>query len=355
MKTHKYDILIVGAGPAGSATALTAARKGLRVLMVERRARVGTPVRCAEYIPAPLLGEVDLGRHFVVQAIRGMRTFLPGGEIKKMLAPGFTIRRDNFDQTLADAAREAGVEILLSTRALSRNKNEVFLKGKNGLPLKVKPTVIIGADGPRSTVGRWIGIVNRNLIPAVQVRVPLIHRMEYTEVHFKKEIYGGYGWLFPKGHEANVGIGMKQEKGKREPISHVLKRFVSRLSEEGKIRGETLGNVAGWIPAEPVRKVIYENIMLVGDAAGQTHPITGAGVSQAVICGRMAGNWAARAVEEGDLGLLSEYEKEWRDLFGDTLKRAFTRRQLMEKEWDRLEEIIKYCWIAYREYYNTLT
>ncbi|MBE9571692.1 MAG: FAD-dependent oxidoreductase, partial [Proteobacteria bacterium] len=143
MRIYNCDILIVGAGPAGSTSALTAARKGLRVLMVERRAKVGTPVQCAEYIPAPLLGEVDLGRNFVVQPIRGMRTFLPGGEIKKMLAPGFTIRRDSFDQTLADAAREAGAEILLSTRALSRNKNEVLLKGKNGLPLKVKPTVII--------------------------------------------------------------------------------------------------------------------------------------------------------------------------------------------------------------------
>jgi digeranylgeranylglycerophospholipid reductase len=101
--------------------------------------------------------------------------------------------------------------------------------------------------------------------------------------------------------------------------------------------------------------VTRQNVLLVGDAAGQTHPITGAGVFQAVICGRMAGNWAARAVKAGNLGLLSEYEKEWRDLFGEALERAFRRRQLLEQEWDQLEEIIKYCWIAYREYYTTLT
>ena len=342
----------MGAGPAGSAAALTAARKGLHVLMVERRAKVGTPVRCAEYIPAPLLGEVSLGRHFIVQSVRGMRTILPGGEIKETPAPGFTIRRDNFDQALAHAARDAGAEILLSTRALSKNKNEILLKGKNGLSLKVEPGVVIGADGPRSTVGRWIGSVNKNLIPAVQVRVTLVKAMKFTEVYFDKEIYGGYGWLFPKGKEANVGLGMKQGKRKYEPITHVLKRFVSRLTEAGKIKGESLGNVAGWIPAEPVRKVTCQNVLLVGDAAGQTHPITGSGVFQAVICGRMAGNWAARAVEAGNSGLLSGYEKEWRDLFGEAQERAFKRRQLLEQEWDRLEEIIKYCWIAYREYYE---
>lgn len=351
MKTYNYDILIVGAGPAGSSAALAAACEGMRVLVIERKAMIGTPVRCAEYIPAPLLGEVNLRRHFVVQAVRGMRTILPGGDIKETLAPGLTIRRDLFDQALADAANDAGAEILLSTRALSRNNGEVLFKTKHGPFSKVKARVIIGADGPHSTVGRWIGSVNRNLIPAVQVRVALVRPMEFTEVYFDKEIYGGYAWVFPKGHEANVGLGKKERLNKREPITRVLRRFVERLTKEGKIKPEPYESFAGWIPAEPIRKVTSDNVLLVGDAAGQTHPITGAGVSQAVICGRMAGRWAACAIKNNDLGLLSGYEKEWLDLFESTLDRAFKRRQLLEKEWDRLEDVIKQCWIAFREYY----
>lgn len=351
MKTHKRDILVVGAGPAGSSAAMTAARSGARVLMVERKAIVGSPVRCAEHIPGPLLKEVNLGRRFVVQPVQGMRTILPGGEIRETRAPGFIIRRDLFDQTLAGEAETAGAEILLSGRVVSKNGNQVILKQDNGLFSKIKAGVIIGADGPRSTVGRWIGSINRSLIPAVQVRVPLVRAMEFTEVYFDKEIYGGYGWLFPKGSVANVGLGMKKREGNYEPIGHVLKQFVSRLAEAGKIKGEILGNIAGWIPVEPLMKTTHENILLVGDAAGQTNAITGAGVFQAVMCGCMAGKWAALAVESGDLNLLSEYEREWRDLFGETLERAFKRRQLLEQEWDRLDEIIKYCWIAYREYY----
>lgn len=351
MKTHKCDILIVGAGPAGSSAALTAAHKGLQVLVIERRQTIGIPVRCAEFIPAPLLGEVNLGRHFVVQSVRGMRTILPSGEVKETRTPGFTIRRDLFDQALADASRKEGAEILVFTRALSMDDGKVVLKEKNEQLSKVRTEVIIGADGPLSTVGRWIGCVNRNLIPAVQVKVSLTHPMDFTEVYFDKEIYGGYGWLFPKGHEANVGVGMKKRETWHQSIGNMLGLFVSRLIKEGKIKGKAYGLTAGWIPAEPVRNVTHDNILLAGDAAGHTHPITGAGISQAVVCGRMAGKWAERAIEAGDLRLLSEYDKEWRDFFGDTLDRAFKRRQLLELEWDRLEEIIKYCWVAFKEYY----
>ena len=351
MKTYECDILIVGAGPAGSSAALTAARKGLRVLVVERRSKVGIPVRCAEHIPKPLLGEVNLGRHFIVQSVSGMRTMLPDGEVMETPAPGFIIRRDIFDQTLAEAAKDSGAMILLSTRALSKENGEVVLKGIDGQLSKAKAKVIIGADGPHTTVGKWFGSINQNLIPAVQVRVSLCHPTAFTEVYFDKEFFGGYAWLFPKGNEANVGMGMRKQGGERRSIGNVLDHFVSRLIKEGRIRGKPYGRTAGWIPAEPIRTVVHGNMLLVGDAAGQTHPITGAGLQQAVICGRMAGVCAATAIRERNLSLLSEYETEYRDLFGDMLNRGFERRKMLEGEWDRLEKIIKYCWITFGEYY----
>jgi len=343
---------VVGAGPAGLAASLVAAQKGLKVLVVERRNVIGVPVQCAEYIPAPLLGKINLGRRFVVQPVRGMKTILPGNEIKETVAPGFIIHRDLFDQALANTARKAGTNILLSTWASSITDNsKVSLKGKDGRLSKVQAKVIIGADGPRSKVGRWIGSVKRNLILGIQARVALTCPLEFTEVYFDREIFAGYGWLFPKGREANVGLGLKHGKSGRRSIRKVFDRFVSRLTKEGKIKSQPYAYTAGWIPAEPVRNAVHGNIMLAGDAAGHTHPITGAGIFTGITCGRMAGKWAARAVQQDDLGLLREYDTEWRDLFGETLERAFQRRQLMEKQWDRFEEIIKFCWVAYREYY----
>ena len=353
LKKHTCHILVVGAGPAGTSAAARAAREGLKVLVVERRATVGVPVRCAEFIPAPLKGELNMGRQFIVQSVRGMRTILPGGEVRETRAPGFIIRRDLFDQALAGEAERGGAEILVSTRVLSRNRDTVLVKEKGGSLSQVEADVIIGADGPHSKVGRWIGSVNQDLIPAIQVRLSLVSPMDFTEVYFHREIYGGYGWVFPKGLEANVGVGMRKREKGGPTITDVLEFFVSRLTREKKIQGRPYGLAAGWLPAEPVRNATHDNILLAGDAAGHTNPITGAGVPQAVICGRMAGKWAARAVKAGNMGLLSEYDKDWQGLYGDSLARAFERRQLLERDWDRLEEIIKYCWIAFREYYRS--
>jgi len=350
MDTKLCDILIVGSGPAGSSAAIAASRGGLRVLVVETRKVIGRPVRCAEYIPAPLVREVKLGHDFIVQAANKMRTILPDGEVQETRAPGYIINRDIFDQGLARKAEERGAEIWLSSKAVSIDKEGIEVHRKDGIQ-KVKAKFIIGADGPHTKVGSWINSTNRNLIPSAQMSFELSAPMENTEVYFDKEIYGGYGWLFPKGDTANVGIGLQKSNDKSESISKVLDHFVLRLKEEGKIKGDPLRKTAGWIPAEQPRRIIKDNILLAGDAAGHTHPITGAGVAQAVICGKMAGKWAANAVEADDLSILEEYEKEWCELYEESLTRAFNRRQLLEREWDNLENIVKRCWIVFREYY----
>ena len=108
MKSITCDILIIGAGPAGSSAAIAAAKKGMDVLVVEQRAEIGVPVQCAEYIPAPLVGQLNLGTGFVVQKVSKMRTILPDGSTSDMAAPGFMIHRDRFDQTIARQARKLG-------------------------------------------------------------------------------------------------------------------------------------------------------------------------------------------------------------------------------------------------------
>jgi geranylgeranyl reductase family protein len=351
MKTSKYDILVVGAGPAGASAAMEGARRNMRVLLVERRRLVGTPVQCAEYIPALLVGKLNLGKHYIVQSIHGIKTYLFNQEVKDSATPGFIVNRDIFDRMLVEAARREGADILLSTKAVSRKGCDVIVKPVKGQSGTVSARIIIGADGPLSTVGKWIGAVNRNLIAGVQVRVPLKAKLEFAEVYFDRNIYGGYAWLFPKGKEANCGLAMKKKGSRPPPLAQLLDHFISQREKEGKIENKSSGVISGWIPAEPARKIVRENVLLAGDAAGHTHPVTGAGIFPAVTAGRMAGKWAARAVEADDLNLLSQYEAEYEDLFGDSMKRAHDRRRLMEEKWDHLGEVFRYCWIAFKEYY----
>ena len=135
-------------------------------------------------------------------------------------------------------------------------------------------------------------------------------------------------------------------------IRDSLDYFLQTLKEQNRITGEVKDFTAGWIPAEEPRKIVKGGIMLVGDAAGQTHPITGAGVAQAVIAGRMAGEWAAEAVKKDDLGLLARYEDEWMDVYSESQERAVRQRELMESNWDNLDKIIRKCWVAFEEYYK---
>ena len=348
----KCDILIVGAGPAGSSAARVAAKAGADVVLVDRRERVGVPVQCAEYIPAWTPGDLDLGRSYVVQSIRGMRTYLPDGDIKETMSPGFTIDRARFDQVLARDAETAGARLLLSTAALGLEGDSVLIRRESGDRCRVKATVIIGADGPRSLVAQWMGTGSKELIPGVQASISLTQPKAYAEVYFDPRLFGGYGWLFPKAKVANVGLAAKRRKDQSASLSVLLMEFLDRLAREGKVSGRPHSYTAGWIPTAPVKHIVCGNMMLVGDAAGHTHPITGAGVFAAITGGAMAGKAAATAISADNMALLQLYETKFQDLFGSTLQRGTRRRQVLETQWADLDRIIRSCWIAFREYYE---
>ncbi|SMC92664.1 geranylgeranyl reductase family [Desulfocicer vacuolatum DSM 3385] len=345
------DILIIGAGPAGSSAAMTAAVNGADVLVVDQRTIIGQPVQCAEYIPAQLLGEVNLDPDIIVQTVRSMKTFYRRRLVKKTDALGYMIHRDLFDQSLAKTAIKAGANLLTAARVIRMEKGAVIIKHKNGPEEIINPSVIIGADGPLSITARWMGAQNTHLMAGIQKQVKLNAPINATEIYFDPLFYGGYGWFFPKGKYANVGLATT--RGNRSKLGKMLNYLIHELDKEGKIAEGLRRPCAGWIPAGPPRKVVRDNMMLVGDAAGQTHAITGAGIPQAVICGKMAGKWAARAVKADDNGLLNEYEKEWRGQFERTLVLANSRRVYMEENWNRLEDIMERCWVAFKDYHAT--
>ncbi len=353
MRVINCDVLVVGAGPAGSSAARAAAKAGASVVVAERRHIVGRPVRCAEYIPARLVGQADVGDQYIVQRITGMRSFLHGRRIQDMAAPGCVIDREIFDQALARAAVSCGARILPGHAAVGREggaDGKVLLSAPNNATIGVAARVVIGADGPVSRVARWLGLPRPHCLPSIQVRLPLLEKMEHTHIYFDESIRAGYAWVFPKGNVANVGLGMLPTRG-MPGLRWALRRFVRGMSGLGLVADRPLGLTGGWIPAGSPRSCVYGNTVLVGDAAGHTHPITGAGIFQAVMGGEMAGRWAAKAVLEGDMSLLRRYEDEWTDFYGDALSHAHQRRLLWEGHTGKLDKAINKFWIGFREYY----
>lgn len=353
MRVLNCDVLVVGGGPAGSSAARAAALAGASVIVAERRRIVGRPVRCAEYIPAMLVGQANVGDEYIVQRTTGMRSFLHGRCIQDMSAPGCVIDREMFDQALARAAVSSGARILPGHAAVGREGGtggRVLLSAPNSATVGVSAKVVIGADGPVSRVARWLGLPSPHCLPSIQVRLPLLEPLEHTHIYFDESIRAGYAWVFPKGNVANVGLGMLSTPG-TPGLRWALRRFVRGMAGLGLVADRPLGLTGGWIPAGSPRPCVYGDTVLAGDAAGHTHPITGAGIFQAVVGGEMAGRWAAKAVLEGDLALLLGYEEEWADFYGDALLHAHQRRLLWEAHTGSLDKAINRFWIGFREYY----
>jgi len=350
VKEFHPDVAIIGAGPAGSLTAKLLAEKEIDVLVLEKRREIGVPVQCAEYIPWQVTNYLDL-KDVISQPIKDMITHLPNGEEVRTLARGFIVDRDRFDKKIAEEAKEKGAEFLLNTEVVEFDGERILAMQKQK-PIRIKPRIFVGADGPRSLTSKWINSENKEFILGFQYTMPLRERMEDTHVFFSLDIPGGYGWLFPKGGVANVGIGV--DLGFDVRPKSVLDKFTEDLTEKGLIARKIIRKTSGLIPVSGFKKICFENIILTGDAAGLTHPITGAGILSALQSGEFASNAIIRSLSIEDLEILSEFEQECRDLFYEYLTRAVERRRFLHEFWgkEELSSALKEAWVAFPGYYH---
>ena len=339
--TSRWDAIVIGAGPAGSSAALPMARAGMRVLMIERRRQVGFPVQCAEYIPRILAGEVEAPEAAVAQRVSTLRTYIAGKLAAENIWPGVILNRAVFDRHLADRAVAAGATLWTNRAVSAVEDGAVSLNGQ-----RLTAGVIVGADGPRSLTARSMECAPAEFVYGLQVEAPLTAPMEHTEAHFRPEFVAGYGWLFPKGAWANVGVAAA--RGAAASLPGLLDAFLAGLRERGVVAaGPTRARTGGLIPVSgPPARTVRGRRVLAGDAAGQTDPITGSGIPAAIECGEAAGIAAS--------GALAEYEDEWRGMREHSLDRALRHRRTQCAEWNRgsFERLIRRTWIAFPESFD---
>jgi digeranylgeranylglycerophospholipid reductase len=348
-----YDIVVVGAGPAGSRAAQAAALRGAKVLLIDRRQRIGAPVQCGEFVPQWISRCAPFSSQCVIQTIETMVTHLPDHASSGMRSPGYMLDRSLFDRELAASAIEAGAEISIETRAKALSPEGLIVETGTRERI-VKSKVIIGADGVHSSVARWVGQPIVKTIVALQYQVVIPQSRKEVEIFFHKDYEGGYAWFFPKGRTANVGVGVIPEKASLLP--DLLGDFTERLKESKRLsRVEIISKTGGSIPCEKPRKTVFGNILLAGDAAGHCHPVTGAGILNAVMGGEMAGRIAAEAILREDPGYLGYYETEWRETFGKSLAYGASKREILEENWNHpafgFEDLIRKTWVGFKEYY----
>jgi digeranylgeranylglycerophospholipid reductase len=283
-----------------------------------------------------------------------MVTHLPGFITYEMKSPGYMLDRSLFDKELAASAVLSGARISIATRAIGLSPEGLTVE--HGLKKETIPAkVFIGADGASSAVARFVGKNPLKTIAALQVEAVLFEPQSSVDVYFDRDYEGAHGWFFPKGKTVNVGIGILSSKASRLP--DLLKHFLDFLKGSGKLREvQIVSKTGGLIPCEFYKKNLSKDVLLVGDAAGHAHPITGAGIFNAVMAGLIAGRTAAKAIETGDLRHLGSYEVECQEIFGQSLSYGTLKRKFLEDNWNQpgvdFEGLIRKTWVGFKEYYR---
>jgi digeranylgeranylglycerophospholipid reductase len=331
-----YDVVIIGAGPAGSTAARGTASAGLSTLLLEKRQEIGAPVRCAEAVGYSSLSRfVEPDPKWIARVIDGVRLVAPDGGFVDIVSPGngFVLERKIFDRHLAELAAAAGAEVRVKSRATGL----VFCDGRvSGVCVRsgraeetIEARLVIAADGVESQVGRWAGLETGCTLSGIDICAQYLlsgvklERPEYCYFYFGRDIApGGYAWAFPKGEDtANVGLGIRPNP--RRPVGETAKYFLDRFVSKVFPEAVPVSFVIGAVPTDGKHmRLSGPGIMVAGDAAHQTDPLTGGGIANAMIAGKLAAEAALKAFQKGDFSRasLSAYDRKWHKKLGKRVK-----------------------------------
>lgn len=356
----EYDVVVVGAGPAGSSVARFCAEKGLSVLAVEKRQEIGSPKRCGEGLSKSAVGRmgIKVDDTWKTKTIKGASIYAPNG--KKVTVDfegpqGWVIERKIFDKYLAKLAIKEGAKIITKTEVFEvrRVKGGIETKIRSGDEiLEVECKMLVACDGVESRVARMLGINTTlslsDIASCAQFEMTgLKINPDRIELYFGNGIApGGYVWIFPKGKDtANVGIGVRKPYSKKSALVY-LKEFIRKRDSLHK--GSVIEMNSGGVPVGGfLDQMVDDNFLVVGDAAHQVNPIHGGGIAESYVAGKIASGVIAKAFKKNDFSrkFLSEYEKEWEEQRGKKLKKILKLRKVVEnlsdEELNWLAEYLK--------------
>jgi geranylgeranyl reductase family protein len=357
--THHADVIVVGAGPAGSSAAFFLAREGVDVLLVDRatfpREKIcgdGIGVRCLE-----ILTEMGLLEWIRERGFNTSRRFLLSSPNRTSAVTDadpasseevHTIPRIELDQALAARAVATGARLEEGVRVTGMerpNAERVRVTGRRGdRAVAFEAPLVIAADGGGVSFTRRLGLARK---PAEWVAVRTYYQgdrgdPDQLEIHWEPSVLPGYGWVFPLGRgRANVGIGAysRDVRRLRLDLSALLHRFLAENPHARSRLGdaERISPVRGFpLRADAQGVTPYDDHVLVaGEAAGVVSPLTGEGVGQSLHCGRLAAREAFRALARGDFSAagLAPYGRAFRHAFGGHHRAARLLRALLSRPW----------------------
>jgi len=342
--TADYDVIVAGAGPAGTTTAAVVAKAGYSVLVLEKNAACRSP--CAGYVSKTI--NLELPDCIVQSEITGMRTYFPDLSHHDFPLNGVVVDRPSFDAALAAKAKESGAEMRWNSPLTEFIPGGVKFRGGSAAG-----KIIVGADGVFSKTASLLGLEEQRTALCAQYHLKGIKPLHNTaEIFFCSDYApGGYAWIYPTGEDsAKVGVGITRATSPRR----YLDAFIRDSPAAGRLSGKKTEYITGALPISGLReKLVFGNVLLVGDSAGMADPVTGAGINTAMLAGEMAGRAIIRALENDDLTMLLQYEKGIKRLLGKPMARALEKRKKLDAcvNNELLQESLPELWVTFKRYW----
>ena len=334
----------MGAGPIGSYIAYRLAKLGYKVLVFERRPRVGDAACCTGIIGKECFDRFPIVNNGVLTQHSSAKFFSPSGKclrLSKDTVQAYVVDRVAFDRALAQKAQEEGVEYLFSARVEGITSRDNCVRATveyKGDTRDFEGRMAVISSGFGASLPQRLGLGKiSDFILGAQAEVKVGDLAE-VEIYLGQEIAPGFfGWLVP----TSDGKALAGLLSRRSPGSY-LRNLLSSLLAQGKIASTETKIICGGIPLSPLPKTYRERVLVVGDAAGQVKPTTGGGIYYGLLCADIAAEVIHDALRTDDCSgkRLAHYERCWKEKLSREIQIGYWARKMYERLDDRQIENI---------------
>jgi digeranylgeranylglycerophospholipid reductase len=357
---EKYDIAVVGGGPAGLSAAYSAAKGGAKVILFEKDESIAHSIRTSGVSWISEMERLGIPSKFY-NPIRNYRFISPSNDV---LITGNVSESCVLDiratyQHLAFLAAKEGAQIMVKSNVIDVIKEGHRVAGvKASTPkgkLCVRSALVIDASGFSTSVGRKAGVASQWKRYGVGAEYECycegIDSTTWFLMVGQKYSEAGYAWLFPLStNRVRIGVGVGRPESKADPLENLHKIIEKRFKPLDEVKEGNIQPIElhyGFIPNEGVRhNSTVDGLMMVGDSAGQSNPLVLEGIRYAIEFGRLAGKVGADSLSQNsDREFLLEYERSWKARVESKIQSALKVQMrwlgLTDEEWDKEIEILR--------------